>query len=38
MAANVKNPACNKAAYTLTVFNKATAYYNPIPINYFYLE
>ena len=34
MAAKIQNPA----AYTQTLFNKATAYYYFIPTNYFYLE
>ena len=37
-AINVQNPAYNEAAYMQTPFNKATAYYNLLPKNYFYLE
>ena len=33
-AANIQNPT----AYTQTLLSKATAYYNLIPPNYFYLE
>ena len=34
MATNIQN----STAYTQTLFRKATAYYNLIPIIYFYLE
>ena len=37
-AANVQNPTCNVAAYMQTPSNRATAYYNFIPTNNFYLE
>ena len=35
---NMQNPSCNEAANTQPLFNKATAHYNLIPTNYFYLE
>ena len=38
MAVNIQNPACKEAVYMQTLFNRATAYCNLSPTNYFYLE
>ena len=36
--AKVKTLACNEAAYMQIQYNRATIYYNLIPISDFYLE
>ena len=38
MVINAQKPACSKAAYMQTLSNRATAYYNLIPTDNFYLE